>query len=256
MRCNQSAVIELKNQVLLPELQIKLLASGEIHIWYASLDRPVYRFQELLSQDERDRARRFIFEQDRNHYIVSRGILRMLLGRYLGIKPDQVHFNYGSNAKPILAGTYDGIEINFNLSHSEEMAVYAFNSDHEIGIDIEKIRDIPDMEQIFERFFSPRENEVFHILSEGKRKEAFFNCWTRKEAFIKATGDGLSRPLNGFDVSMVPGEPARLLAIEGYSEEVSQWFLQDMKGIPEYAAALAIKSTCHNIRSWQWSDEL
>ncbi len=244
----------MKNQVFIPESRIKKPASDEIQVWYASLDRPESRFQELLSQDERDRAGRFIFERDRIQYIVRRGILRILLGNYLGIEPGLVRINYGKNDKPALADTYDSQEMHFNLSHSEGMAIYAFTGNREIGIDIEQIRNIPDMEQIFERFFSPRENEVFSILSESKRKEAFFNCWTRKEAFIKATGDGLSRPLDGFDVSLVPGEPARLLEIEGNSEEVSRWSMQDLKGASGFAAALAVKGPCGNIHSWQWSD--
>jgi 4'-phosphopantetheinyl transferase len=254
MRQYQSAVIEMKNQVFMPESQIKIPASGEIQVWYASLDRPESHFQELLSQDERDRAGRFIFERDRIQYIVRRGILRILLGCYLGLEPGLVRFNYSNNDKPALAEKYYHTEMHFNLSHSERMAVYAFTSDREIGIDIEQIRDIPDMEQIFERFFSPREKEVFHILSESKRKEAFFNCWTRKEAFIKATGDGLSRPLDGFDVSLVPGEPARLLGIEGNSEEVSRWYMQDLKGAFGFAAALAVKGPSGNIQSRQWPD--
>ena len=254
MRQYQSAVIDMENQVFMPESRISIPASGEIQVWYASLDRPVSRFQELLSQDERDRAGRFIFERDRIQYIVRRGILRILLGCYLGVEPGLVRFNYSNNDKPALADSYDRTELHFNLSHSEGMAVYAFTSDREIGIDIEQIQDIPDMEQIFERFFSPGEKEVFHILSESKRKEAFFNCWTRKEAFIKATGDGLSRPLDGFDVSLVPGEPARLLEIEGNSEEVSRWFMQDLKGAPGFAAALAVMGPCINIHSLQWPD--
>jgi len=244
----------MKNQVFIPESRIKKPASGEIQVWYASLDRPESRFQELLSQDERDRAGRFIFERDRTQYIVRRGILRILLGNYLGIEPGLVRINYGKNDKPVLADIYDSTEMHFNLSHSEGLAIYAFTGDREIGIDIEQIRDIPDMEQIFERFFSPRENEVFHILSESKRKEAFFNCWTRKEAFIKATGDGLSRPLDGFDVSLVPDEPARLLRIEGDTEEARRWSIQDLKPAFGFAAAFAIKGQISNVHCWRWAD--
>jgi len=244
----------MNNQFNVHQLCGREITQDEVHIWSASLDRPESRFQELLSQDERDRAGRFIFERDRTQYIVRQGILRILLGNYLGIEPGLVRINYGKNDKPVLADIYDSTEMHFNLSHSEGLAIYAFTGDREIGIDIEQIRDIPDMEQIFERFFSPRENEVFHILPENRRKEAFFNCWTRKEAFIKATGDGLSMPLDKFDVSLVPDEPARLLRIEGDTEEVSRWSMQDLKGASGFAAALAVKGPCGNIRSWQWSD--
>ncbi len=218
------------------------------------MDRPISQYYSLLAANERKRAERFHFEKDRNRFIVRRGILRILLGCYLGVEPSRLLFSYGKNDKPVLADIYDSTEMHFNLSHSEGLAIYAFTGDREIGIDIEQIRDIPDMEQIFERFFSPRENEVFHILPESRRKEAFFNCWTRKEAFIKATGDGLSMPLDKFDVSLVPGEPARLLRIEGDTEEAQRWSMQDLKDASGFAAALAVKGPCGNIRSWQWSD--
>lgn len=254
MNNHQSAVIEKKNQGLAPESQITKPASGEIQVWYASLNRPHSQFLALLSRDEIERASRFIFESDRIHFIVRRGILRIILGNYLGIAPGQVHITYSANNKPILADHYNCPQLCFSLSHSEGMAIYAFTCEKEIGVDIEQIRDIPNAEQIFERVFSPRENEVFQILSESQRKEAFFNCWTRKEAFFKATGDGLSLPFDGFDVSLVPGKPAKLLDIMGNPEEVSRWSMQDLKGASGFAAALVIQGESGTISSCQWQE--
>lgn len=246
----------MTNLLTIPKIRLDRPSAGEIHVWYADLYRlETTHFFSLLSQDEKDKAARFIFEQDRVRYITRRGILRSLLGSYLGIEPDQIRFDYSHNNKPALADKYAHSAVYFNQSCSERMAVFAFTSGCEIGIDIEYIRDVPEMEQIFERFFSRRENEVFQILSDNMRKEAFFNCWTRKEAFIKATGDGLSRPLNTFDVSLVPGEPARLLEIEQCSEEANLWFMNDLKVIPGYAASLAMKGNCINIRSRQWAGQ-
>lgn len=202
--------------------------------------------------DERMRAERFHFEEDRKRFIICRGILRTILGHYLGVEPSWVQFCYGKNKKPALANTTFKGEIHFNLSHSEGLALYAFNRNREIGVDIEYIRDIPEIEQIAKRFFSERENAVFQILPKSKKREALFNCWTRKEAFVKAMGDGLSWPLDRFDVSLVPDEPARVQRIEGDSRAASQWSIDDLKPAPGYTAAFAIKGRIGRVHFWQW----
>jgi len=249
-----STLFKTKKSVPAKQSRITRPAPDEIHVWYADLDKQGTSFFNLLSLDERTRAGRFIQETDRTRYVARRGILRKLLGGYLGTAPGSVRFSYNNNDKPALADKREAALLHFNLSHSEEMAVYAFTAGNEIGIDIEKIREIPEMTLIFERFFSPRENEVFNILSDELKKDAFFNCWTRKEAFVKSSGQGLSRPLNGFDVSLVPGEPARLLEINGNPEEVSRWSMRDLKSAPGYAAALAVKGLCGQITSREWPD--
>jgi 4'-phosphopantetheinyl transferase len=220
------------------------LATDEIHVWFASLDQPALRFQRLLSMDERIKAEQFHFAEHRKRFTARRGILRTILGHYyLGVEPSLLQFCYGKNGKPALADTFGKGKICFNLSHSDEFAVYALARDRKIGVDIEHMRDIPEMEQIAERFFSPREKGVFHALPVSKKKEAFFNCWTRKEAFIKATGDGLSWPLDSFDVSLVPRAPAGLLKIEGDTKAASQWSVQPLDFIPNYAGAFAVKGS-------------
>ena len=243
----------MKSQMSIPETPNKIPSSGEIQVWYASLDRPVSEYLGLLSQGERNRAERFVFEQDRVRYTVLRGLLRILLGGYIGIRPELVRINYGEHGKPLI-DKYHGVKLHFSLSSSQGLGIYAFSGDSEIGIDIEQVRDIPHMGQIFGRFFSPRENEVFLALSESERQEAFFNCWTRKEAFIKATGDGLFRPLDEFDVSFVPGEPARLLEIEGGSDEALRWTMYEFKDIsPGFVAALAVKGQVRNVDCRRWT---
>lgn len=234
---------KMNNPLLVPHPLARELETDEIHIWWASLEQPVARFQGLLAMDERTRAERFHFEEDRERFIVRRGVLRTILGYYLNVEPGRLQFCYGRNEKPALADTSGRGKVRFNLSHSAGGALYAFTRDREIGVDIEHIRDISEMEQIAERFFSAREHAVFHTLPESKKQEAFFNCWTRKEAFIKATGDGLSCPLDRFDVSLVPGEPARLLGIEGDSKAASRWSLQDLGYITDYAGAFAVEGT-------------
>jgi 4'-phosphopantetheinyl transferase len=198
------------------------------------------------------RAERFHFEHDRKRFIVARGILRTILGWYLGVEHSRLQFCYRKNGKPALADTFGKGRIHFNLSHSEGLALYAFTRDREIGVDIEYIHDLSEMDQIAERFFSTGENNVFRELPESKKKEAFFRCWTCKEAFIKAIGDGLSHPLDKFDVSSVPGEPARLLGIEGDAKAASRWTIQELKPASGFAAAFAAEGRRWRLRCWQW----
>ena len=242
----------MNNRLSAPQQLNEELTSEEIHIWCTSLEQPVSLFQRLLSVGERIRAERFHFEEHRKYFIIRRGILRTILGYYLGVEPSRLQFCYGKNEKPALAGTLGKGKINFNLSHSEGLALYALARYHEIGVDIEYIRDVPEMEQIVERYFSAGEKDVFRSLPDHKRKEAFFNWWTRKEAFIKATGDGLSWPLDRFDVSLVPDEPARLLKIDGESETASRWLIHELKPAPGFAAAFAAEGRIGRVHCRKW----
>jgi 4'-phosphopantetheinyl transferase len=234
------------------------LAEDEVHVWRASLKATSHRLRSLrgdLFPDEQVRADRYYFQKDRGHFIVARGLLRALLGHYLNRKPNQIRFDYGEKGKPELMRETGSKDLRFNLSHSHGLALYAFTYGREIGIDLEWIR--PDLanEQIAERFFSPREVATLRALPTHMQPDAFFACWTRKEAFLKALGDGLARPLDRFDVSLAPGEPARLLHIDGELEEVSRWSLQELKPAPGYAAAIAVEGHGWNLARWKWVDE-
>jgi len=232
------------------------LMADDIHVWSVSLDQLASRFQTLsqtLSPDELMRAERFHFERDRNRYIIGRGVLRTIIGYYSGVEAGKLQFRYGRYGKPALADTFGKEAICFNLSHSQGLSLYAFTRDREIGIDIEHIRDIPEMEHIVEGFFSEREKVVFRALPESKRKEAFFHCWTRKEAFIKAIGDGLSCPLDQVDVSLTPDDPAKLLRIKGDIKEAYRWSIQDLNPAHGIAASLAVEKRDWNLRFFQWS---
>jgi len=234
-----------------------VLSKDDIHVWRASLDQPTLCFQQLaqhLCADENRRAERFYFDCDRKHFIVGRGILRTILGQYLGIEPSQVQFCYGSRGKPALTQTCGGDWLRFNLSHSQELVLYAIAREREIGIDIEHIRPMPEAEQIVERFFSVRENAVFRALLPSQKQAAFFNCWTRKEAYIKALGDGLALPLDQFDVSLSPDEPARLLGIKGDRFAAESWSLQELIPEPGYVAALAVEGQDRSFSCWQWQE--
>jgi 4'-phosphopantetheinyl transferase len=220
------------------------LSEREVHIWQAGLDRSPSQTDSYLltlSTDERARADRFYFRKDRESFIVARGVLRSILGRYLNRTPESLHFHYSSHGKPELEFDSGGDSIRFNLSHSHRMALYAIACDQELGIDIEHIRDGPHAEHIAEQFFSPNEVRVLRALPSAQQRYAFFLCWTRKEAYIKGRGEGLSLPLDQFDVSLTPGEPAKLLSTRPDPLEAERWLLQDLTlEQAGYAAAVAI----------------
>ncbi|MDQ2975523.1 MAG: 4'-phosphopantetheinyl transferase superfamily protein, partial [Acidobacteriota bacterium] len=188
------------------------LGRNEVHLWQARLDDQLaVTLKPLLSEEETARANRFHFIKDRNDFIVARGLLRKLLAAYLGVAGSaDLTFSYGDKGKPFLAENQRS-SINFNLAHSHGMALYAFSHDRELGVDLEFVKDELADEEIADRFFSTTEVKALQRVPAELRRQAFFNCWTRKEAYIKARGEGLSMPLNDFDVSLAPGEPAALL---------------------------------------------
>ncbi len=228
------------------------MLKDEVQIWLASLDIPILKFQGLLDADEQKRAARFNFDRDRNRFIVRRGILRILSGCYTGVEPENALFSYGKKGKPSLADESNRERIFFNLSHSEGMAIYAFSGRHELGVDIERIRDMTDMAKLVERFFSTGEKARWQELPKSRQKQAFFHGWTRKEAFIKASGDGLSYPLDGFEVTLAPDESVRLLSIAGNTRETSPWYMQDLTPAFGFAAALAVKGRVGNVDCRRW----
>jgi len=219
------------------------LKTNEAHIWKVSLQQSelqVKKLQLYLSRDELQRAQRFFFEKDKNNFIVARGILRKILSLYIDRQPYEFIFDYNKFGKPFLPHEFEGGKFRFNLSHSRGLALYAITLNHEVGIDIEYIREDFDDFGIARRFFSPGEVAVLHSLPVEQQKEAFFLCWTRKEAFIKAIGKGLSIPLNQFDVSLTPNHPAELLRTRYDRLEVNRWSIFNIDLFPDYAAALAI----------------
>jgi 4'-phosphopantetheinyl transferase len=233
-------------------------SKDEVHVWRASLNPPASQIQALrrvLTADERARAERFYFPKHRDRFAVARGVLRTILGRYLGITPDQLQFTYNQYGKPSLTEAHP---LRFNLSHSHTLALCAVTCDREVGVDLEHIRPDPNdnRTRIARRFFSAREVLAFEALHESLRDRAFFSCWTRKEAFIKAKGKGLSLPLGQFDVSVHPEEPAALLHTKWDPQEAALWSLQDLHPGPGYAAALAVEGAPWRLRCWQWPEEI
>ena len=230
------------------------LTHTDVHIWHANQDEPVYPIEQLwqtLSADEQQRAARFHFERDRRRFIVGRGLLRAMLGRYLQQEASRLQFCYGPRGKPSLTSEWGGHVLKFNVSHSNGHILYAIASQREIGADIEHIHVLPEADDIARRFFSADENAVFCQLPPGEKPVAFFNCWTRKEAYIKATGDGLSRPLDQFSVSFAPGASPRLVQCYDIPAEVHRWSFYALYPAPEYIAAICVEGQDCSLVCWQ-----
>ena len=225
------------------------LQSGEVHVWRVDLeqtDAVIGQFQRTLDRDELERASRFHFERHRRAFIVGRGFLRDVLGRYLKTKPEVLEFSYSAYGKPALTGEYKDTRLRFNMSHSHEIGLLAITEDHHLGVDVEYMRADFATEDIARRYFSRCEVDVFNTIEKEEQVAAFFRCWTRKEAFIKATGRGLSQALDGFDVTLGPGVRAELLRVE--DDDASRWSLCDIDVGEDYAAALAVESRILNVR--------
>jgi 4'-phosphopantetheinyl transferase len=232
------------------------LGDGEVHVWRASLDLDPYDLDNLrstLSPDERPRADRFVLPQHRARFAAARGILRDILSRYLNCVPAAIDFHYGPSGKPALAPGSGRGEIRFNLSHSHGLALYSVAHSRGLGIDVESISSRVAEERIAERFFSPAEVAALRALPASARTAAFFRCWTCKEAYIKAKGGGLSIPLDSFDVSVTPGEPAALLGVRDDPLEAARWSLEELAPGGGYAAALAVEGTGWALRLWEWA---
>ena len=233
-----------------PSLDRLALADGEVHVWRASLDcseSVLHRFKAALAADEKARAQRFVFQPDRNSYMAARGVLRELLGRYLNRGPSEIEFDYGAQGKPALRSGWSQSGLQFNVSHSHGMALFAFAVARQVGVDVEMVR--PDFagEKIAERFFSPQEVRELRSLPAAVQDEGFFLCWTRKEAYIKARGEGLQIPLKSFHVSLAPGKPARLQA-----DDSSRWSLRSLRLEGRYVGAVVGEGKGWKLRGLDW----
>ncbi len=234
------------------------LSDRDIHVWRADLNLPPEEIETLattLSADESDRANRFHFEKDRKHFIAARGILRSLLGTYLNLPPSQLEFAYSDRGKPSLSVTLPA-SLSFNLSHSNALALYAVTKTYSIGIDIEYLRPMSDVVQLAKRFFSPREYEAIAQLSPPEQQRAFFQAWTAKEAYLKATGVGLSGGLEKVEVSLGSREALKLLSIDGDCRRAGSWSLYSVRSRPDYLAALAVENNSWNLSYWDVSAQI
>lgn len=228
---------------------------GDVHVWSAKLDHPAIvteAMTTMLDSQEIARAHRFHFEHDRYRYRVAHGFLRTVLSAYYGLAPTLLRFGTNRFGKPYLLPVLGMPTIRFNLSHSHAHALLALTLDREIGIDIEAVRPLDDLDLMAQQVFSSSEREMLHTLTGAAKVEAFYACWSRKEAFIKVLGLGLSMPLDQFDVSLAPRDSARLVSIAGIRRVPYRWQLHDLPPIPGFATALATRGPCQNLRCMTW----
>ena len=229
------------------------LGKGDVHVWRVEIEVEFPRipqFWSVLAKEERERANRFYFSPDRDRFIVCRGLLRHFIAEYLHVDPVLITLQSKPHGKPYLAGGCTEADLRFNISHSHDRALFAFSKGLELGVDIEWIDIKPAEEQIAERFFSPEEVSALRTLPAAQQTEAFFLCWTRKEAFVKARGEGLSIPLDQFAVSLEPGRPASLLWVQGNPHETQKWSIRNLNPGAGYAGALVVESGELEVRCW------
>ncbi len=231
------------------------LSADEIYVWRVDLGRVAAEVGQLsyLSPDEVARARRFKFQVDRDHFVAGRAALRQILGRYLETRPSELVFDYGPQGKPSLADNPH--DLHFNLTHSRGLMLCALRRGRKLGIDVEHLRDDVDFEDIAQSFFAPQEIATLRTVPAHLKKRAFFRCWTRKEAYIKAAGQGLSLPLNEFTVPILDTEPMRLRS-KSAPLELEKWSLTPLPTEAGYVAALVTEGHTYTLALRDWHDDI
>lgn len=230
------------------------------HVWRVSLDcadTAARRLGDVCSPDERRRASQFHFPQDGRRFLVGRGILRSILARYLRTEPQSVEFAYGLYGKPSVAPTSSGPSIQFNVSHSAGVMLCALTRNVNIGVDIERVRPLPEYDHMIELIFNENERSAIHSLSASERLKAFFICWVYKEARLKATGAGLSGSLDQVETyaTYVDESPPRIRVILHKHDQAAWTYLQVSPG-SGYVAALAVEARDYAVDCWEWSESL
>ena len=248
---HHSALVELHWPPQSPAPELK---EGEVHVICASLDVPGDRLAQLqstLSMDELGRAARFCFQSGKHHFVAARGLLREVLGQYAGLPPRQVEFCYNASGKPDLAGGAARHGLHFNVAHSGADAVFAITQCDAVGVDLERMRAIPDMLQMVAFALSEREKREWEKLEASEWRRAFFDCWARKEAFLKGIGEGLQRPPGEIEVPLRQSDPEETLPIVDRGCEVNDWSLRSLSA-GEYAVAVAVKGQPTRVSCWAW----
>jgi 4'-phosphopantetheinyl transferase len=228
------------------------LSAGEVHVWRARLDQSRERIQDLwrtISAGEQVRASRFHFAEHQDRYVVSHGVLRDILRRYRPLVRELLRFVTSSHGKPELAEEAGGHNLRFNLSHSHSVALVAVAADREVGVDVEHLRELANWEDIARRYLSDPERRALNNKSEQERMVAFFNCWTRKEAYVKAKGMGLSIPMNSFSTEVSADKLVR--AVPGENPD-TPWSLEDLFPCQSYVGALVVEGRLSRLTRWNW----
>jgi 4'-phosphopantetheinyl transferase len=259
MRDEPSQTVDCPPQAWSWPPETLLLGTDDVHVWRASLNSSavsIEKSSQILSTDEMARADRFYFDLDRNHFIVARAWLRIIIGSYLKVDPAELKFDYSIYGKPALAKPFiETTGLDFNLAHSGELALYGITLRRKIGVDLEQIRPDFVFDGIARRCFTTDERAQISSLSNAARPRAFFEYWTRKEAFVKAKGVGVSFALNQFEVTVRSNEAALLLT-QWDPAEVDRWSLHAVDVHPDYAAALVLEGSDLQLSRWEAAERM
>jgi 4'-phosphopantetheinyl transferase len=225
------------------EARARALASAApaLTAWQIPLEQPddvVAALATVLAPEEHARAARYVFPRDRRRFVVTRACLRVLLARHAGGRAAEVAFTYGAHGKPAFLGG----DLAFNVSHAGERALVALTRGVALGVDLEALRPLTDLRDIAARYFSAAESRTIASMPADQRELAFFLCWTRKEAFVKARGDGLSLALDRYSVTCTPGEPARVVDVDGSASEAARWSVLDLRPAAGYVGAVVMRA--------------
>ncbi|MGB8953584.1 MAG: 4'-phosphopantetheinyl transferase superfamily protein [Candidatus Aminicenantales bacterium] len=236
-----------------PAPQVVGLIGDQVHVWAASFQQATdsdKNLKSFLGQDDLCHAERIRYDFKRESFLASHILLRILLSIYLDRDQGEIEIGFNPWGKPVLIEKSGRNALHFSLSRANELAVFAFSRNRQVGIDLEILRPIPEAEDIIEHYFSDYEKEVFKTVQPERLSEVFLRCWTRKEAYIKAKGTGLSMPLDHFDVSVAAGQPAALLKVKDDPAEAARWRLLDLHPAPGCVAALAVEEFDWEPRFW------
>ena len=249
-RVDNGSTLQLHAQFPAPPLP-----PGQIDLWRARLDQQADSLSDLtnlLSPDEQERAARFRLRRDRDRFVLSRGLLRTILSRYLSVGPREIRFSYGLFDKPFLDRRWHESALSFNVAHSREMALYAITSRSTVGVDVEFVEEFPKLEGVARQFFSRRELDGLEKLPENERLLAFFTGWTRKEAYFKALGEGLTRSPTEVELYLEPSRTAEVQAIGGEGGGRRFWRIETVLPAAGYVGAVAAEGDGWRIRWLDW----
>lgn len=227
---------------------------AELHLWRAVLDQPAHIMAEmrpLLSLDEQHKAQRFRRARDQQRYIAGRALLRLILSRYLDLSPNRIEFVYGPHGKPMLADSGATYSLHFNLAHAEHLALYAIARHQELGVDLEYMNPQLDIARLARRVLSPRELALAQTLPTAQQSEYFYRCWTRKEAFVKASGAGLSGPLDRLDIP--PALHTPITFSDPTQPASGPWTILEYTPASRFVAALVVSGTACDLACWKWA---
>lgn len=232
-----------------------LLEAGQAHVWridLRTLGQDLNLYEDVLSEVEFSKAQKFYFQADRIRYACTRATTRRILGKYLHIAPGNLVFGYNQYGKPHLDDMKLERNLDFNISHAGNISLLAVVKDRRIGVDLEKVHNDDSLNTIAKRFFTPDEFERLILLPDALRPEAFFTCWTRKEAFIKARGEGLTIPLDQFAVTFSPDEIPGVTYNRYTPEESELWEMYHLEPDEGYVGALVVEGTSLDVVGWDW----